>query len=104
MPEESRLRAVADDEAAPAASASRRAGWIPVALGVALVLLLALLLWSRIQLSQRIAALGDEVQTLRATVAARERVIAAHEQRLATVKLRVGELSALLDEPLPGAE
>ena len=51
-----------------------------------------------------IAALADEVQTLRATVAARERVIAAHEQRLATVKLRVGELSALLDEPLPGAE
>jgi hypothetical protein len=108
MPGEPRLRALPDDEgraASPAsAGSSKGAGWIPVALGVAVALLLALLLWSRVQLGQQIAVLEDEVRSLRATVAARERVIAAHQQRLATVKLRIDEIGALLDEPLPGAE
>ncbi len=109
MANESHLRALSDNEgpARPAQSSRPRrdrATWIPLALGVALALTLALLVWSRLELGQRIALLQDEVRTLETAVAERERVIAAHGQRLGTVKLRVDELQTLLDEPLPAVE
>ncbi len=104
---EPHLRAVSDEppsrqQAAAALEGERR--WIPLALACALALALLLLAWSRVELGQRISALEDEVGGLEATVEQRERVIAAHERRQATVRERVAELQVLLDEPLPDGE
>ena len=108
MPEP-QLRAVGDDEKAPdgaAASTARGGGasWIPIVLAAALVLTLALLVWSRFQLGEEIAGLEAEVLQLQTDVARRNAVIRAHETRLDTVKLRVEELNSLLDEPLPSVD
>ena len=108
MPEP-HLRPVGADEKAlggPAASAARGAGarWMPIALAAALVLTLALLVWSRLQMGEQIAGLEAEVLDLQTDVARRDAVIRAHETRLGTVKLRIEELNSLLDEPLPSAD
>jgi len=105
------LRPVGDDEKTPAGGTSRdvsqaRGGrpWVPIALAVALVLALALLVWSRFQMGEQIAGLESEVLQLQTDVARRDAVIRAHETRLGTVKLRIEELHTLLDEPLPSAD
>jgi hypothetical protein len=73
-------------------------------LGIALVIALALLVWSRVQLGSRIDALEDETRVLREAVAERDRVIDAHRGRLGAVRDRVEELQVLLDQPLPSAQ
>ena len=105
---EPHLRAVSDGDPAgrPPATAGPESErrWVPLALACALALALVLLLWSRVELGQRISALEDEVGALEATVEQRERVIAAHERRAATVRERISELQVLLDEPLQDGE
>ncbi len=109
MPEP-QLRPVGDGEQAPAGPAlgrgspARSGGWVPIALAAALLLSLALLVWSRFQMGDEIAGLEAEVLQLETDVARRDAVIRAHETRLGTVKLRIDELQTLLDEPLPSAD
>ena len=109
MASEPHLRALSDDEpgAATPEPAERSSGpgrWIPLLLGGALLIALALLAWSRVQLGERIAVLQDEVAVLEAGVAERDRVIEAHKNRLGEVRLRVLELQSILDKPLPEAD
>ncbi len=105
---EPHLRAVSDGEPGerprPASGPESEHRWVPLALACALALALVLLLWSRVELGQRISALEDEVGGLEATVEQRERVIAAHERRASAVRERVTELQVLLDEPLQDGE
>ena len=103
------VREEPDGAGQPAPPAAQRASggtprWVPIALGVALAVTLLLLVWSRVELGQRVAGLEDQVRGLEAAVEERERVISAHRGRLETVRQRVGELQTLLDEPLPSFE
>ena len=107
MPSEPHLRAVGDDEtrvheaAARPDSARGRSRRVPIALGVALLIALLLLVWSRLELGQQITALQDEVSVLEGAVAERDRLIHAQRNRLGEVRLRVNELQTLLEKPLP---
>ena len=80
---------------------SQRPSSAVILLALALVVALALLVWSRIQLGGQIEMLEAEAQSLRSTIAERERVIDAHRGRLNEVRTHVDRLGALLDEPLP---
>ena len=109
MAGEPHLRAVSEGETAAAERPTAQSSdgpsrWMPLALGVALIIALALLAWSRVQLGERIAVLQDEVTALEAAVADRDRVIAAHKGRLDEVHLRVLELQGILEKPLPEAD
>ena len=84
-----------------ARSRTRRPSGAEILLGIALVIALALLIWSRTQLGGRIDALEAETQALRTAVAERERVISAQRGRLGEVRDHVERLGALLDQPLP---
>ena len=75
-----------------------------VLLAIALLITLALLVWSRIQLGGQIEALKEETRALQAAVAERDRVIGAQRGRLEEVRAHVDRLGALLDEPLPSVE
>jgi uncharacterized small protein (DUF1192 family) len=102
------LRAVGDDEAVdspehPAELArSGTPSWVPWALATALVLSLAVLMWSRQQMGERIATLQDQVATLEAQVDSRDRVISVQRSRLDDVRSRVEALHDVLERPLPG--
>lgn len=112
MASESRLRSVPPAEASaapqtefhwqpPARPASSR--WT-LALAAALVVALALLAWSRVQLGERIEVLEGEIRALEAAVERRNVVIHARDARLSDVKTRIGELRSLLDRPLPNVD
>lgn len=104
------LRPVVDP--APPESVVRRSRgpgrWVTgVFVGVG-VLLLALLLWSRVQLAGRVAALESEIAGLEQTLGERERVIAAQTRRMSDVsdalddvRARLDEVQAVVDAPLP---
>ena len=78
--------------------------WLTRALVAALALALALLVWSRARLSERIGLLEQQVRGLEAEVAERDRVIGAQSGRLEDVRMRVDDLRDLLDRPLPEAD
>ena len=105
---EPHLRAVPESDpgrrppAAAGSESERR--WVPLALACALALALVLLVWSRVELGQRIGVLEDEVVGLEATLEERERLISAHERRESAVRERVAELQLLLDQPLQDGE
>ena len=80
---------------------SQRPSSAVILLALALLVTLALLVWSRIQLGGQIEVLAAEAQSLRSTLAERERVIDAHRGRLNDVRTHVDRLGALLDKPLP---
>ncbi len=109
MTGESKLRSVrsaSEEEAGarPQPSAprqSQRPSSAVILLALALMVALALLVWSRIQLGGQIEVLAAEAQSLRSTIAERERVIDAHRGRLKDVRTYVDRLGALLDKPLP---
>ena len=109
MPEEEpRLRVVeagAEDKASgsPPAPALRRDRWIMAALVLALVVMIALLAWTRTQMGAQISDLESRVRALRGVVAKRDRTIDAHERRLDEVRVRVDELSTLLEQPISPA-
>ena len=102
------LRAVGAEPAQPEASPPTPRGNRLVALLAALLAVtLALLVWSRLELGQRIGALEDQARELRATVEAREATIdaqrdtiAAHERRLADVGESLAEVLELLEAPV----
>jgi hypothetical protein len=100
------LRAVSDSsgESVPSRSPPRRRAesprWIPIALAIALVVTLALLVWSRSQLGGRISQLESEADALRLELIARDRVINAHERRLDEIRAGLDGLRMLLDEPV----
>ena len=103
---EPHLRALSDDEPTrpPGAASADERRWIPLALAAALFLTLLLLVWSRVEQGRQIRSLEDEIVGLQSTLEQRERLIAAHERRLATVRERVADLQGLLDEPLQDGE
>jgi hypothetical protein len=100
------LRAVPDSEGestpspTPPTSRTETPRWIPIALAIALVITLALLVWSRSQLGGRISQLESEAESLRLELIARDRVISAHERRLDEVRAGLNGLRTLLDEPV----
>ncbi len=86
-------------------------GWAPTALAVALVLSLALLVWSRVQLGAQVTALTDQVHGLEQQLDARNRVISAQNGQLSTAREGLDELSTRVDAlrnvlatPLPTVE
>ena len=107
MPSEPHLRAVGEDKTRVHEAADRpdpergRSRWVPIALGVALLVALLLLVWSRLELGQQISALQGEVRVLEGAVAERDRLIRAQRNRLGEVRLHVNELQVLLEKPLP---
>ena len=105
------LRSVREGEPAQAqteaGAGSRRTDtprWIPILLAVLLAIALTLLVWSRLQLGERIASLQSQITALRSAVAERDLLIGAQDERLHDVRQRVQELHSLLDEPLQGAD
>ena len=95
----------------PARGRTRRPSGGEILLAIALLMALALLVWSRNELGGRIHDLQAEAQTLRTVVVERERVIDAQRGRLDAQKGRLDEvrdhvdrLGALLDQPLPSIE
>ncbi len=89
---------------APPRPRRRRSSGPEIALALALLVTLALLIWSRIQLGDRIDVLRAETRGLQAAVAERERVIDAQTGRLDHVRDHVNRLGALLDQPLPSVK
>ena len=73
-----------------------------IALALALVVALAVLIWSRVQLGDQIDVLRGQTRALQAAVAERERVIDAQTDRLEDVRTHVDRLGELLNRPLPG--
>ena len=73
-------------------------------LALALLVALAVLIWSRIQLGGQIDGLREQTRALQAAVAERERVIDAQAGRLDDVRDHVNRLGALLGEPIPGVD
>ncbi len=108
MTTEPRLRPVPPPEKGEPKATPRRRGGRPtgleILLALALVVALAVLIWSRIQLGGQIDVLREERQALRAAVAEREHVIDAQTGRLEEVRDHVDRLRALLDRPLPSVE
>ena len=89
---------------AQAAAPARRSGTptgVAVVLGVCLLIALALLMWSRTRLNQRIGQLQDQVIMLQTEAVQREAVIDAHRERIDDVRRSVEQLQGLLAEPLP---
>ncbi len=106
MPEEEpRLRVVdagAEAKAAgsPPTPVARRDRWIMVALVLALVVMIALLAWTRTQMGAQISDLESRVRALQGIVSERDRTIDAHQRRLDDVRVRVDELRTLLEQPV----
>jgi uncharacterized protein HemX len=78
-------------------------------LGIALSVALVLLVWSRLQLGNRIDVLETEARALKQTIIDREATIAeqsakitAREERLGEVRGRVEGVLDLLSQPLEG--
>jgi hypothetical protein len=109
MPEEEpRLRVVesgtdAKVAGSPPTRAARRDRWIAVALVLALVVMIALLAWTRTQMGAQISDLEFRIRALQGVVAERNRTIDAHERRLDDVRVRVDELRTLLEQPVSPA-
>lgn len=115
-----KLRPVASSDASGAVEAptqsesSPRTGlpaWAPTVLGVALVVALVLLVWSRVQLGGEIATLGIELRALEERLVSRDRVISvqadrisAARQGLGELEVRIGELRTTLSKPVPAVE
>jgi hypothetical protein len=113
MPGEPHLRPVPPDSmpdaegALPAADRPVRGqgrSRLMLALVAALAVALALLGWSRAQLSGRVGLLEEQVRGLEVQVVERDRVIDAQRGRLQDVRTRVDGLRDLLDRPLPEAD
>jgi hypothetical protein len=100
-------RGVAPRDVGPRTDVGRAARLLGLALAIALVLLV----WSRVQLGQRIDDLAGENSRLAQAVAERDaalaertRLIEAHERRLGQVRERLREALRLADAPpLPEA-
>jgi len=107
--EQPHLRAVSGDEpqkegaSTPPAQVESGRRWLLPALGIALAVALALLVWSRVQLGAHIADLEDQVRGLQASVEERDRVIGAHQNRMDEIRLRIQELHTIAERPLPKA-
>jgi uncharacterized protein HemX len=112
MAQEPHLRAVEEPPPGGQPGTPRRAA-VPAGsrsarlLAIALAVALGLLLWSRIQLGQRIDDLADQNAQLSRTVAARDaalaesaRVIAGQQQKLGQVAEQLREVLALVESPL----
>jgi uncharacterized membrane protein YccC len=92
----------------PEAPPSRPGRGRSLALLVALAVAIALLLWSRIELSRTTRALEGEIQALRVEVSslrselgARDLLIDAQRERLDRVRDQLQALQRLLAEPYP---
>ncbi|MCH6561823.1 MAG: hypothetical protein IH800_05295 [Myxococcales bacterium] len=90
-----------ESKAPPRARRGRPSG-PEIALALALVVALAVLIWSRVQLGDQIDVLRGQTRALQAAVAERERVIDAQTDRLEDVRTHVDRLGELLNRPLPG--
>lgn len=107
--EPSHLHAVREGEPSaegatpPPAPTERGPRWLVPALAIALVVALVLLVWSRVELGERIADLQDQVRGLQAAVEERDRVIGAHQSRMDEIRLRIQELHTIAERPLPKA-
>ncbi len=82
-------------------------GRVPLVLGIALGVAILALLWTRIQLGDRIGALETRAAELELTIAEQEAALAerdhtieAQSERLATVREQVEGVLSLLDEPV----
>ena len=106
MPEEEpRLHVVEAGVEAKAAGSPptprvRRDRWIAVFLVLAVVVMIALLAWTRTRMGAQISDLESRVEALQGVVAERNRTIDAHERRLDDVRVRVDELRILLEQPV----
>ena len=77
-----------------------RPRWVPVALGLALVVTLALLVWSRLQMGDQISLMSDQIAELEAEVAQRDELILAQDRRITDVRTDINRLADLVNAPL----
>ena len=74
--------------------------WVPVALALALVLTLALLVWSRLQMGDQISQLETEISELQSQVSERDDLILAQDRRISDVRTEINKLHDLVNQPL----
>ena len=74
--------------------------WVPVALALALVVTLALLVWSRLQMGDQISSMQGQIADLEAQVAERDELILAQDRRINDVRTDINQLHDLVNAPL----